>query len=364
MEMRTPVRGGAMTRPRAIASLVLGVLILPVGIGLGLMHAIKGDWSIRGVVGVVLLAAGVGATAVSTVWLVKRARRWWKLLALPIAFVAVELYLLPVTAAVYATHVPHADLGAQRPDDLDMTYEVASLRTSDGVRLAAWYAPSHNGAAVVLLHGAGSTRTAVLHHAAVLAGHGYGVLMFDARGHGESGGTAMDFGWFGDRDTRAAVDFLTRRSDVDPARIGAVGLSMGGEEAITAAASDARIQAVVGEGVEARVARDDDRLPRDLSGWTERVMDRIQYGVADLLTDASPPMPLREAVRKVAPRPVLIVASGDKAESGQARYYRAAAPASVTVWEVPDAHHTKALARHPKAWESRVIAFLDRSLVR
>jgi dienelactone hydrolase len=352
-----------MTRPRAIALLVLGVLVLPVGIGLGLMHAAKGDWTAAGVVGVVLLAAGVAAAGISTVTLVKRAHRWWKLLALPIAFVAVELYVLPVTAGVYATHVPHVALGTQRPDDLGMRYTNATLHTADGVRLAAWYVPADNGAAIVLLHGAGSTRTAVLHYAAALARHGYGVLMFDARGHGESGGTAMDFGWYGDRDLRAAVDFLTRRSDVDPARIGAVGLSMGGEEAITAAASDARIQAVVGEGVEARVAGDDDRLPRDPAGWTERIMDRIQYGVADLLTDASPPMPLREAVSKVAPRPVLIVASGDKAEIGQARYYRAASPRTVTVWELADTHHTKALARHPKAWESRVTTFLDRSLV-
>jgi pimeloyl-ACP methyl ester carboxylesterase len=33
----------------------------------------------------------------------------------------------------------------------------------------------------------------------VLAEHGYGVLLFDARGHGLSEGTAMDFGWYGDR---------------------------------------------------------------------------------------------------------------------------------------------------------------------
>ena len=54
--------------------------------------------------------------------------------------------------------------------------------------LAGWYAPSRNGAAVVLLHGAGSTRSNVLDEAVVLAEHGYGVLMLDARGHGESAG--------------------------------------------------------------------------------------------------------------------------------------------------------------------------------
>ena len=112
-----------------------------------------------------------------------------------------------------------------------------------------------NHAAVVLLHGAGSTRSSVLDHAVVLANHGYGVLLFDARGHGRSGGRAMDFGWYGDKDVTAAVSFLQTRPDVDDDLIAAVGLSMGGEEAIGAAASDRRIRAVVAEGATHRVSR-------------------------------------------------------------------------------------------------------------
>ena len=55
--------------------------------------------------------------------------------------------------------------------------------------------PARNGTAVVLLPGAGATRTAVLGQAAVLARHGYGALLVDDRGHGRSAGHAMDFGW-------------------------------------------------------------------------------------------------------------------------------------------------------------------------
>ena len=80
------------------------------------------------------------------------------------------------------------------------------MTTDDGVRLAGWYVTSTNRAAVVLLHGAGSTRSDVLDEAAVLAGDGFGVLMIDARGHGDSGGRAMDFGWYGDADIAAAAD--------------------------------------------------------------------------------------------------------------------------------------------------------------
>jgi dipeptidyl aminopeptidase/acylaminoacyl peptidase len=115
-----------------------------------------------------------------------------------------------------------------------------ALRTADGVRLSAWYVPPRNGAAVVLLPGAGSTRTAVLGQAAVLARHGYGALLVDSRGHGRSGGHAMDFGWWGGRDITAAVSYLTRQPGVQPGKIAVLGLSMGGEQAIAALATQPR----------------------------------------------------------------------------------------------------------------------------
>ena len=52
------------------------------------------------------------------------------------------------------------------------------------------------------------------------------------------------------------MTFLQSQPDVDDGRIGAVGMSMGGEEAIGAAAADARIRAVVAEGATNRVAAD------------------------------------------------------------------------------------------------------------
>jgi hypothetical protein len=42
--------------------------------------------------------------------------------------------------------------------------------------------------------------------------------------------------------------------------------------------------------------------------------------------------------------------------------YRAASPATVPVWVVPHAGHTQGLATAPRAWEARVIGFLDAAL--
>jgi len=136
--------------------------------------------------------------------------------------------------------------------------------------------PSRNRAAVVVLHGSGTTRSNVLDQAAVLAKHGFGVLMIDARGHGDSGGDAMDFGWHGDDDVGAAARYLMSRADVDPGRIGAVGLSMGGEEAIGATATNRTLRAVVAEGAIGRVAAD--------LGW----LSDADYDVLAIAADVMP----------------------------------------------------------------------------
>lgn len=155
--------------------------------------------------------------------------------------------------AVAATNVPRAEVGARTPIDVGLTYRDVEFPATDGVRLSGWYVPSRNGAVVLLLHGAGSTRSYVLSHAVVLARHGYGVLLFDARGHGRSSGRAMDFGWFGDRDIGGAVDFLRQQPEIDDDRLAAVGMSMGGEQAIGAAARIHAIGAVVAD--ESRAGR-------------------------------------------------------------------------------------------------------------
>ena len=231
--------------------------------------------------------------------------------------------------------------------------------------LSGWYVPSRNGAAVVLLHGAGSTRSTVLPHAVVLADDGFGVLLYDARGHGRSQGRAMDFGWYGDLDVAAAVDFVAGQADVKPGRVAALGLSMGGEEALGAAASDPRIRAVVAEGGTTRVAGDKAWLSdvHGVRGWAQEQLDRAMYATADVLTAASPPIRLQDAGARTSPRAILLITAGAVPDEGHAAtHIRAESPATVQVWTAPGAGHTRALAVHPAEWEDRVVSFLAHAL--
>jgi pimeloyl-ACP methyl ester carboxylesterase len=276
--------------------------------------------------------------------------------------VAVTAWL--VAPSIAATNVPPSELGA-RPLDRDLEAHDVVVTTTDGVRLEGWLLPSEHGAAVVLLHGAGSTRSDVLDQATVLHRHGYGVLMIDARGHGESGGRAMDFGWYGDLDIAAATGYLADEGEIDPARIGVIGMSMGGEEAIGAAATDPLIGAVVAEGATGRTAADKAWLS-DEYGWRGTLQEQIekaQYWVADYLTAAAPPTALRSAIAASDDTPFLLIAAGDvDDETAAATYMAAAAPDRVTVWTVDGASHTAGLDTAPDDWEDRVIGFLDRHL--
>jgi pimeloyl-ACP methyl ester carboxylesterase len=213
---------------------------------------------------------------------------------------------------------------------------------------------------VVLLPGSGSTRTAVLGQAAVLARHGYGALLVDTRGHGLSGGHAMDFGWWGGRDIAAAVSFLARQPGIRAGSIALLGESMGGEQALAAAGSDPRIRAVVAEGATGQQVADHGWLPHGIDGVLQRGMEWVQYTAAGLLSGAPRPGSIRDGIRAAAPRPVLILAGGAVAdEPVAARWFQAASPATVQVWVIPHAGHTQGLATASRAWEARVISFLN-----
>jgi uncharacterized protein len=359
---------GAQQRAvRGAVALLLGLTGTVVGIGIGVMHVTHDTLDLTAVAGLVCLAIGLVLLGVGSVALVRAMPGWGKLLSIPAALVLLLFVLYPLPNALYATNVPRPAVGTATPADRELDFVDAEFATTDGVTLSGWYLPSSNGAAVVLLHGASSTRTAVLDQAAVLAEHGYGVLLYDARGHGRSGGTAMDFGWYGDLDIAAALSYLEGRAEVDPARLGAVGMSMGGEQVVGAAATDTRIRAVVGEGVTGRGFADKGWLPRHWRGWVQRGIDATLYGTADLLTDASPPISLRDAVAAAASTPVLLIAGGatmGNAEEDADRWIQAGSPSTVDLWVVPDTGHTAALRTQPEEWRATVLGFLDKELLR
>jgi alpha-beta hydrolase superfamily lysophospholipase len=100
---------------------------------------------------------------------------------------------------IVATHKWREPVG----DPPSAAYRDVSFKASDGLDIAGWYRPSRNGAAVFVVRGGSSDRKGSLHHAEMLARHGYGVLVYDARGRGESGGSENTTAGTGPRTSRA-----------------------------------------------------------------------------------------------------------------------------------------------------------------
>jgi uncharacterized protein len=276
--------------------------------------------------------------------------------------VVAALIIFPIGFAYVISHtaravVPENQLGA--------AYEDVSFETSDGLTLKGWYVPSKNGAAVISFPG----RKGPQKPARMLARHGYGVLVFDRRGEGESDGEPNIFGWGGDRDIKAAIRFLQQRPDVDPNRIGGIGLSVGGELMLEAAAETDELKAVVSEGAGARAYSDTiDEMEDTGVGGSEKLLNAagtaVRTGALTVFTNENPAENLTGLVGRIAPRPVMFIAAPNSkhGEELNRRYY-AAAQEPKTLWEIPESKHTGGIDARPAQYERRVVGFFDDALL-
>ncbi|HKY12469.1 MAG TPA: alpha/beta hydrolase [Gaiellaceae bacterium] len=307
--------------------------------------------------GLVLL--GVGA---ATLWTSRRrddrlpwryGRRFLMTIAAALAAVAV---LFPLAIGYVVSHVARAEV--PQPD-LGAAYENVEFRTSDGLTLKGWYIPSKNGAAVISFPGRSGTRKP----AKMLARHGYGVLLFDRRGEGESHGDPNGFGWQGERDVHAAVTFLQGRADVDPERIGGIGLSVGGEMMIEAAAESTALKAIVSEGGSGRSVRDIVANPG--GSWQDIFGNALATASTAVFTSNMPPADLRSLVPKIAPRAVFFIYGerGQSVEEPANRAFYEDAGQPKAIWEVPDAGHVGGINAQPVEYERRVVGFFDNALL-
>jgi len=122
-----------------------------------------------------------------------------------------------------------------------------SLTSFDGTQLKGLYFPSKNGAAVIVQHGYGGHRGAVMHIAHMLYQQGFGVVTMDLRAHGKSGGELVTFGRDESKDMQFVFDFLKNRAEVDPEKIGIYGWSLGGATVLLHGALNNQVKAVVAD---------------------------------------------------------------------------------------------------------------------
>jgi len=233
-------------------------------------------------------------------------RKWRKFIIIGVIVGLVLLYgVYPWLAAYQIVH-PKRDLLTTTPAAFGLKYEEVVFSSSDAIFLSGWYVPSKNGAAIVLSHGATRNREQMLSHAAFLAENGYGVLLYDARSHGNSQGEVTARGWLEGRDVEGAVKFLQARDDVKPDQIGVLGYSMGGEAALRAAAKTDAIRALVVDMPTDMVQSD----PINTFGeWLLYPTRFVLLRAMQYFIGGEPALPLQDLVSEISSRPLLVISN-------------------------------------------------------
>jgi pimeloyl-ACP methyl ester carboxylesterase len=314
--------------------------------------------------GLLLLPAGIAllVLAGTTLWRSRRtgasrARRYVRRALLGVVALLLAFFVaVPLAFAIASTHRPRVEVEAA---DLGRPYEEVTLATADGLDLAARYVPSENGAAVIVFPGRGSRAP----QARMLAEAGYGVLMLDMRGQGESEGMPNAFGWGSTKDLDAAIAYLEARPDVKTGRIGGIGFSVGGELMIEAAAGNDGLAAVVSEGAGERSWREG--TLRGAAGWPATANLFVTDAILTTIGGEPAPPALQDLVGDISPRPLFLIyaTNGQGGEDLNPEYFEAAGEPK-ELWEITTGGHTGGFEAEPEEYRRRVLGFFEEALGR
>src|SRR2546425_9236631 len=178
--------------------------------------------------------------------LLPRLRRLMLLFA---CFVVLVLFVvLPVGGSFLITNsrFRFRERGPKTPDAVSLPVTNVEFTSNDGIALRGWWNPDDTSMPVIIfVHGLNRSRLELLERGAESNRHGYGVLLFDLRNHGESGKAYTTIGIFESRDVCAASQVVKDRAGNRSQILW--GVSMGASSAILAAKQCPGFSAIISD---------------------------------------------------------------------------------------------------------------------
>jgi uncharacterized protein len=236
------------------------------------------------------------------------------------------------------------------PRSAGFAFEPVSFASADGTRLTGWFIPavgvaSPRDAKATVIHFHGNAQNMSAHWTFVrwLPPAGYNVFVFDYRGYGASEGRPDPRGLFDD--SRAALDYVRSRADVDPARLVVFGQSLGGTNAIDAVASGDR------RGVRAVV------IEATFASYSAIANEKIASAGSLVSDDYS----AERFVARIAPIPILFIHGTEDPVIPYSHSERlfALAGEPKALWTVPGGGHTEAFGdRFGERYRSLLLHYL------
>lgn len=197
----------------------------------------------------------------------------------------------------------------------------------------------------------------MLARARLLHDHGYAVLLYDARDHGQSEARHVSYGWFETRDLLGAMDWLRARGFNE---FGCLGASQGGATIVFAAAQLKDVRWVVLESVYPTLQPAIDRRFRRIAAAPGWLAARCLTPLAELWAGVSfdQVAPVKHIAELSCP---VLVMSGDQDEYTQpadARELFAPAREPKSFWLVPGAGHVDLYGFAKKDYEQHLLSFI------
>ncbi len=244
--------------------------------------------------------------------------------------------------------------------ETQLGFREITFKSRDGLTLFGRFLPAKNKSAIILLHGLGGSNTDMLLYAEILASAGFGVFMIDLRAHGSSEGDTSTYGMREADDVAGAVDYLLTRADVHGGRIGVFGISLGAQAALRAALKTENIRALILDGLSPMILSDHGGAPHSFTRWVNYPTNWMYYHIYEFMIGGKDKGVL-EVIGNISPRPILLIASGEK-DIYFGRLFIQAANDPKELWGIPNGVHGAGILQNSQEYKRRLVDFFSKAL--
>jgi pimeloyl-ACP methyl ester carboxylesterase len=264
----------------------------------------------------------------------------------------------PIRKAWYVAHPPRR---ISLATNTHLHLREVTFTSSDGLTLFGHFLPGRNKATILLVHGLGQANQDMLLHAEHLASRGFGIFMIDLRAHGSSDGDTSTNGLHEADDIVGAVDYLLHRIDVNGQKIGALGVSLGAQAVLRGALKTQSLRALALESLGPAALGDQGGKSRSLTHWLGYPGNWLYYQLHQFMSGGKQPAVV-EVIPRIAPRPLLLIASGPQDIHFNSLFFQAAHEPR-ELWEIPTGEPGAAILSDSHAYLERLTQFFTRELL-
>lgn len=284
----------------------------------------------------------------------KRLRYW---LNLCIAGLLFGLFLYYILLSFQLIRPAPSAVTGPTPAEWGATFDDVSILMKDGISLKGWFIPSQNGEVVILLHGYGSNRLQMLWHAQILSEAGYGVLLYDQRASGESGGKWRTWGWQDVVDMEMILSYLNSEYQISTSKISLWGASTGAEIAVLTLEQYPELKRIIADGPGYSTAAD---LPPNRSLADRFITAPVGpvLSLMGLITGVHPQSSLTHVLQNAESEKIFLISTGTGFEKLMGDNYSLQSGEKSQYWNVPDAAHTLIYLIAADEYARRVLEFL------